>query len=86
MQIKGKITKLLPTEYVGSNNTAKRLVIIETEGQYPKMVALTLWKDVANTQLNEGETRTFNIDIDSREYNGKWYNDIKAWKIESTFP
>jgi hypothetical protein len=86
MQIKGRITKLLPIEHVGSNNTAKRLVIIETEGQYPKMVAIQLWGERCNTPLNEGETKTFHIDLKSREYNGKYYTDAKAWKIESTFP
>ena len=30
----------------------------------------------------EGETLTAHIDIQSREYNGRWYTDVKAWKVE----
>ena len=29
-----------------------------------------------------GEVLTVSFDIDSREYNGRWYNDIRAWKVD----
>jgi hypothetical protein len=32
--------------------------------------------------VQNGETITASIDIQSREYNSRWYTDVKAWKIE----
>ena len=32
--------------------------------------------------ISEGETITAYIDIASREYNGRWYTDVKAWRVD----
>jgi hypothetical protein len=84
MQLKGKVVQVLATETgEGKNGTWKsQKVIVETgEGQYVKKVCIKLLKDTVDT-VWEGDERTFNINIESREYNGKWFNDISCWKIE----
>ena len=80
MQITGTIKTVHDVEHVGQNQTAKRTVVIETDGQYPKTIALTMWKDVATKTYSVGDTLTADFDIESREYNGKYYTDIKAYK------
>lgn len=80
MQITGTIQTVHDVEHVGQNATPKRTVIIETDGNYPKTIALTMWKDVATRNYTVGDTLTADFDIESREYNGKYYTDIKVWK------
>lgn len=67
----------------GKNGTWKKQeFIIETPGQYPKKVCLSLWGEkVDETRLSVGEKITASINIESREYNGRWYTDVRAWKI-----
>jgi hypothetical protein len=61
----------------------KRTFVIETDGQYPKLVALIQFGDaIDKTPLNEGDTVTAYIDIESREYGGKYYTDVKAYRVD----
>ena len=40
------------------------------------------WGDkIDQFNIQKGETVTASIDLESREYNGRWYTDVKAWKI-----
>lgn len=63
----------------------KQLFVIETAEQYPKKVACLAWGDKVNdiAVLNLGDVLTVGIDIESREFNGKWYTDVKAWSIKT---
>jgi len=86
MQIKGKLVQLLPLQTgTGKNGEwRKQDIIIETEGQYPKKVCIAIWGDkINNSILQEGNQLNIDFDVESREYNSRWYTDIKAWKIES---
>lgn len=67
----------------GKNGTWKKQeFILETPGQYPKKVCLSLWGEkVDETRLSVGEKITASINIESREYNGRWYTDVRAWKV-----
>ena len=57
---------------------------METEGQYPKKVCISIWGDKINTaQLQIGKNLVISFDVESREYNGRWYTDVKAWKIDA---
>ncbi|MFZ4412016.1 MAG: DUF3127 domain-containing protein [Bacteroidales bacterium] len=85
MQFTAKITLLLPIQTGLSKNGEwkKQDIIVETEGQYPKKICVSVWGDKINeTQLQIGNNLQIDFDIESREYNSKWYTDIKAWKVE----
>jgi hypothetical protein len=85
MQLTGKLTQLLPLQTgTGKNGQWKKQeFIVETEGQYPKKVCISIWGDKINdSQLQIGNNLKIDFDIESREYNGRWYTDVKAWKIE----
>lgn len=85
MQLTAKLIQLLPLQTgTGKNGEWKKQdIIVETEGQYPKKVCISLWGDKINSsQLKVGNQLKIDFDVESREYNGRWYSDIKAWKIE----
>jgi len=84
MEISGTVVNLLPLQTgQGKNGTWKKQeFILETPGQYPKKVCLSLWGEkVDENRLNPGDRITASINIESREYNGRWYTDVRAWKI-----
>ena len=85
MQLTAKLTQLLPIQTgTGKNGEWKKQdIIVETDGQYPKKVCISIWGDKINEgQFQIGNLLQIDFDIESREYNNKWYTDIKAWKIE----
>ena len=85
MQLTAKLTQLLPIQTGSGKNGVwkKQDIIVETDGQYPKKVCISIWGDKINEgQLQIGNLLQIDFDIESREYNSKWYTDIKAWQIE----
>ncbi|HMP99234.1 MAG TPA: DUF3127 domain-containing protein [Cyclobacteriaceae bacterium] len=85
MQLTGKIV-YVPSMQSGTGKNGewrKQEVILETEGQYPKKVCIAVWGDRINSsQLVVGNQLKVDFDIESREYNSRWYTEVKAWKIE----
>jgi hypothetical protein len=87
MNIIGKVTDLLPLQTGISKNGQwrKQDIIIETSGQYPKKICISIWGDKINEkQLVIGNNLDISLELESREFNGKWYTDVKAWKIDWT--
>ncbi len=86
MTITGTVTAVLPIE-VGQKKDGgqwqKQDVIIQTEGEYPKQIAFTVWGTTIPIP-RIGDDVTANIDIESREYNGKYYTNVKAYKLITT--
>ena len=87
MQLTATLTQLLPLQTGESKNGTwkKQDIIITTDGQYPKKICVSIWGDKINeSQLQIGNVLTIFYELESREYNNKWYTDIKAWKIETS--
>ena len=87
MDIQGKIIDILDKVKGQSSNGdwSKQSFILETVGQYPRKVCFDLWNDKIETaSINMGDMLTASIELSSREYNGKWYTDVKAWKIDKS--
>ena len=86
LEITGKlITKLPQQSGQGKNGTwTKQDFIIEPQEQFPKKVCISIWGDKAKDldAIAIGETLKAGINVESREFNGKWYTDVKAWRIE----
>jgi len=88
MDISGKIVQKLK-EIGGTSKSGnawrKQEYILETGGQYPKKVCVAFWGDrIDQFALEVGEEVTLGIDIESREYNGRWYTEVKAYKVDRT--
>jgi hypothetical protein len=85
LKITGKVTQILEEQSgEGKNGTwRKQEFILQTEGNYPKDVCIVQWGDnIDQFAIQEGERLTTHIDIQSREFKGRWYTDVKAWRVE----
>jgi hypothetical protein len=85
MEISGTVVNLLPMQTGQGKNGAwkKQEFILETPGQYPKKVCISLWGEkIDENKLVSGDKITASINIESREFNGRWYTDVRAWKIQ----
>jgi hypothetical protein len=86
MNIVAKLSQLLPlqTGMVKNGQWRKQDIIVETDSQYPKKICISIWGDKINeNQLVIGNILDISFELESREFNNKWYTDVKAWKIES---
>lgn len=85
MQLTAKLIQLLPLQSgTGKNGQWKKQdIIVETEATYPKKICVSIWGDKIDAgQLQPGNMLKIDFDVESREFNGRWYTDVKAWKIE----
>jgi hypothetical protein len=86
MDISGKLIQLLPVQTgQGKNGTWKKQeFILETGDTYPKKVCIAVWGDkIDMNSFKTGDALDVSFDVESREFNGRWYTDVKAWKITS---
>lgn len=88
MQVKGTLLQILKQESGVSKagkEWKKQDFVIETNEQFPKKVCFTLFGD--KTSLIDGITEGTEIEVffslESRDFNGKWYHNINAWKVEN---
>ena len=84
VEIKGKIIEILPEKSGQSANGEwrKQEYILETDSNYPKKICFMVWGDkIGEFNLQQGENVEVSVDLESREYNGRWYTDVKAWKV-----
>ena len=88
MEIKGRIIHVLPLQEGVSkagNTWKKQEYVLETEEQYPRKVCFNLFGDkVDQYPAAIGEDVVVSFDLESREFNGRWYTDVRAWKIEKS--
>lgn len=85
LALKGTVNQILDEQSGEGKNGPwrKRDFILEIPGKYPRKVCITQWGDnIDRADVHEGEEIVAHIDIQSREYKGNWYTDVKAWKVE----
>ena len=81
MEITGKLIQKLTMQSGTSARTGntwqKQEFVIETGDQFPKKICANLWGDKADqlNQFNIGDMVKVSFDLESREFNGKWYTD-----------
>ena len=87
MELKGKVIQLLPQQSgMGKKGPWKKQeFIVETQSQYPKKVCLSIWGDkIDQFGISVGDQVNVAVDLESREYNGRWYTEARAWKVEKS--
>jgi len=64
----------------------KQDFILEQPGQYPKNLCISVWGEekITKYDLEPGLTVTAHIDLESRESGGRWYTEVRCWKITWT--
>ena len=88
MDITGRIIAVLPERSGVSQRSGSEWkvasYVLETQEQYPKKMCFEVFGTDRIQQLNiqAGEMLTVSFDIDAREYNGRWYNQIRAFRVD----
>jgi len=86
LEIIGKLIKTLPVQS-GTNargTWSKQEFILETLEQYPRKICISAWGERVNelSAVPAGDVLKVSFSIESREYNERWYTDVRAWRIE----
>jgi len=86
LKVTGQLKQILYPENGTSKagkEWSKQDFVIETEDQYPKLICFTLFGDktdlISNVKLGDNIDVSFNLE--SREYNGKYFHNVNAWKV-----
>ena len=88
MELEGRIARKLNVQTGTSarGTWAKQEFVLEyQEGNFPTQVCMNVWgeekvRDLDKYQVGDKVKVAFNLS--SREYNGRWYTDVRAWRIE----
>lgn len=87
MDLTGKVIAIMEARGGVSARTGNSWMtqeyVIEVPGQYPRKMVFSIFGEdrIKNFNIQAGEEITVQFDIDAREYNGRWYNDIRAYNI-----
>ena len=88
MEISGKIIQVLPEQGGVSKTSGKewkmQSYVLETQEQYPRKVHFEVFGEdrIKANPCQLDDIVTVSFDIESREFNGRWYTSIRAWKIQ----
>lgn len=91
VDIKCKLIEKLQVE-TGSSARGpwcKQNFVVETIESYPRKICMNVWGEDKVSELrayNIGETLNISVNIESREFNGRWYTDVRAWRIQKELP
>ncbi len=85
MEFEGVVFKKLP-ELSGTSARGtwkKQDVVFEIPSEFSRKICVTFFGDRAEdaASLKEGDAVQVSVNVESREYNGKWYTDVRAWKV-----
>lgn len=85
MEITGRVIAILP-EYTTGSGKKKFSFVIETSGQYPQKVPFEVWGEEkwGNMRVQEGASVVVSFDVSGREYQGKYFVSLNAWKVMRT--
>lgn len=85
MEIQGKVIVVLPERSGISQRGEWRFqtYVIETQEQYPKKMAFDVFGGdrIVNFGIQLGEVINVSFDIDAHEYQGRYFNQIRAWAV-----
>ncbi|MGN0036197.1 MAG: DUF3127 domain-containing protein [Bacteroidaceae bacterium] len=88
MEFSGKIIAVLPERggisSKSGNEWKTQEYVIENHDQYPRKMCFNVFgaDKIAQFNIQLGEELTVQFDIDAREWNGRWFNDLRAWRID----
>lgn len=90
MEFEGKVLEILPavTGQSARGTWERQTVVFEQPNkQYGKEIAVTFMnKGQEVSSLRVGEMYTVSFDIESRNYQGRWYTDVRAWRVQPQQP
>ena len=87
MEITGKIIAVLPPKQGVSQSTGNAWMcqdyVLETQEMYPKKVCFNVFgaEKIQEMNIQLGEMLTVSLEINANEYQGKWFNQVRGWKV-----
>ena len=87
MEITGKIIAVLPAKQGVSQSTGNAWMcqdyVLETQEMYPKKVCFNVFgaEKIQEMNIRLGEMLTVSLEINANEYQGKWFNQVRGWKV-----
>jgi hypothetical protein len=87
LQIKGKIQQILKPESGVSRagkDWKKQEFVLESNEQFPKKICFSILNDRLSLleKIKQGDEVEVYFNLESRDYNGKWFHNINVWKLE----
>jgi len=86
LEVEGKVIKIMAEQSGDSRNGkwVKQEFVIETEDNFPKKICFSAWNDKTKALkgIKVGDSIKVSFEASSREFNDKWYTDLRAWKID----
>ena len=88
MEFKGKVIAVLPVKSGTSKSSGSpwqvQEYVVESEDQYPKKMCFEVFGEekIQRFNIQMGEVVTVQFDIDARQWNDRWFNSIRAWRID----
>lgn len=86
MEIKGKIIQVLPAQggvSKAGKDWKKQEYVLETQETYPKKICFNFFNErIDQYPMSVGDEVVVSVDIESREFNGRWYTDVRGFKVE----
>jgi hypothetical protein len=81
----GKVKLIQDAQTFGSGFTKREMVVIVEDGKYPQEINLEFVQDKVSLldSLKVGQEVTVTFDIRGREYNGRYFNNLQGWKIQT---
>lgn len=90
MEFVGVVYRILPAQSGTSarGTWQKQEVVFEMPDEFSRKVCVTFFGDRAQdaASLQVGDKVNVSVNIESREYNGRWYTDVRAWRIQKVQP
>lgn len=86
MELSAKLFKILPAESIDTKNgpLKKQLFVVETQDQYPKKICFEIFNDKVNLgQISEGTQVKVFFEPESREWQGRWFTSLRAWRVDT---
>lgn len=87
MEVTGKIIAVMPAQSGTSqrtgNNWMSQQYVLEVPGMYPKRMVFEVFGEdkIKKFNVQHGMEATVSFEIDAHEYNGRWFNEVRAWDV-----
>ena len=85
MEFEGIVYRILPPTSGTSarGNWVRQDVVFEMPQEFSRKICVTFFnKESEVAQLHEGMAYQVSVNVESREFNGRWYTDVRAWRVQ----
>lgn len=88
MELTGKIIAIMPAQQGVSQRTGNQWMsqqyVLEVPGMYPKRMVFEVFGEdkIKSFAIKQGMEATVSFEIDAHEYNGRWFNEVRAWNVK----